>query len=359
MSDEIKKQETSDNVYIGMPGEVPSLSLDGEKKNMRRAFSRCGWAVFIATLSGFVLALGLGEIAANVEWLGNFVYNVNLYMYVNEAIIAITFLLGALALIGMPKKKPERKPVKVKSFIAMFCICASIGAIGNVIGNIILTVWNFITGGSAENPLTEVLMSVNPMSMIICVAILAPVLEEFFFRKLLLDRMYPYGERTAILVSAIAFGLFHQNFSQFFYAFGIGLVLGYLYCKTGSYKAVTLLHMAFNFIFGVIPSILSKDVLTFAEEMETIAGSNTDALVSLMIRYALPLALYFIYLLVSGAFDIAGIVLFCMNAKKIKVEKSESALPVEDRVLAVTVNVGVILALVLLIFLTVLSLFSL
>lgn len=361
MSEEIKNQEIIDNACIDMPTETSAISLDCERKNMRRAFSRCGWAVFIATLSGCLLAVGLSRLSAMIEseWLNALLYNVNNYLYVNEALIAITFLLGALALIGMPKKKPERKPVKPKSFLAMFCICATIGAVGNVIGNIILNVWNLVTGGSATNPLTDVLMSVSPLSMFICTAILAPVLEEFFFRKLLIDRMYPYGELTAILVSAVAFGLFHQNFSQFFYAFGIGLVLGYLYCKTGSYKAVTLLHMVFNLILGVVPAILSKYVLAFSEEMGAFTSQSFDELMPLLVAYALPLALYLIYLLVNGTLNVLGVVLICINAKKIKVGKSESALPAGDRVLAVIINVGVILALALLMFLTVLSLLPL
>lgn len=358
MSEEIKNQEIIDNACIDMLTETSAISLDCERKNMRRVFSRCGWAVFIATLSGYLLAVGLSRLSAMIEseWLNALLYNVNNYLYVNEVLIAISFLLGALALLGMPKKVPERKPVKVKRFMVLFCVCATIGAIGNLIGNIILTVWNLITGGSASNPLTDVVMNVSPLSMLICMAILAPILEEFFFRKLLIDRMYRYGELTAILVSAVAFGLFHQNFSQFFYAFGIGVVLGYLYCKTGSYRAVTLLHMVFNLFMGVIPAVLSRGVLGFAEKASALTEPSLDLMLPLVIEYALPLALYLLYMLLSGALNITGVVLICINAKKIRVGKSESALSVGERICAIVINVGVILASSLLAFLMFLSL---
>ena len=118
MSEEIKNQEIIDNACIDMLTETSAISLDCERKNMRRAFSRCGWAVFIATLSGYLLAVGLSRLSAMIEseWLNALLYNVNNYLYVNEVLIAISFLLGALALLGMPKKVPERKPVKVKRF---------------------------------------------------------------------------------------------------------------------------------------------------------------------------------------------------------------------------------------------------
>ena len=46
--------------------------------------------------------------------------------------------------------------------------------------------------------------------------IMAPVVEELFFRKLVMDRLLGYGQKTAIIISGIMFGMAHGNFSQFF-----------------------------------------------------------------------------------------------------------------------------------------------
>ena len=84
------------------------------------------------------------------------------------------------------------------------------------------------------------------------------MIEEFTFRKTLIDRLRPYGETTAIFFSALAFGLFNGNFSQMFYAFGMGLVFGTIYEKTGRLRYSLILHMATNFIGGIIvPSMLA------------------------------------------------------------------------------------------------------
>ena len=39
-----------------------------------------------------------------------------------------------------------------------------------------------------------------------------------------MDRLLGYGQKTAIIISGIMFGMAHGNFSQFFYAFGIGIL---------------------------------------------------------------------------------------------------------------------------------------
>ena len=83
------------------------------------------------------------------------------------------------------------------------------------------------------------------------VSALAPLAEEFLFRKLLLERLLPFGEKGAVMVSALAFGLFHGNLYQFFYAFGVGVILGLAYVRSGRFWFPVLLHMGFNFMGSV------------------------------------------------------------------------------------------------------------
>ena len=64
--------------------------------------------------------------------------------------------------------------------------------------------------------------------------IVGPIFEEWLFRKQLIDHTRKYGEKTAILLSGLAFGLFHMNLFQFFYAFLLGLMFGYVYTRTSS-----------------------------------------------------------------------------------------------------------------------------
>lgn len=56
-----------------------------------------------------------------------------------------------------------------------------------------------------------------------------------------------------MVFSALAFGLFHMNFYQFFYAFGVGLILAYVYLRTRSLRYPVLIHMIINFLGSAVP----------------------------------------------------------------------------------------------------------
>lgn len=78
--------------------------------------------------------------------------------------------------------------------------------------------------------------------------LIAPAAEELLFRRLLLRRLRPYGERFALVASALCFGLFHGNLNQFFYAFLLGLVLAELALSTGCLWQAVLLHALVNLL---------------------------------------------------------------------------------------------------------------
>ena len=47
----------------------------------------------------------------------------------------------------------------------------------------------------------------------------------------MLNKIRMYGDKVAIITTAIMFGLFHANFSQFFYAVGLGVIFAYVTLK--------------------------------------------------------------------------------------------------------------------------------
>ena len=68
------------------------------------------------------------------------------------------------------------------------------------------------------------------------------ILEEFIFRKMVIDRIWQYGEKIAVVTSALIFALFHINLFQFFYALGIGLIFAYVYLRTGKLRYTIIMH---------------------------------------------------------------------------------------------------------------------
>ncbi len=87
----------------------------------------------------------------------------------------------------------------------------------------------------------------NKILGFLMVAVAAPVLEETLFRGVLLRALLKkFNPWTAILLSAVAFGIFHMNPWQFLYATVLGIWLGYIYWKTRSLFYPIIIHMVLN-----------------------------------------------------------------------------------------------------------------
>lgn len=86
------------------------------------------------------------------------------------------------------------------------------------------------------------------------VGIAAPILEELIFRGVVLKGfLKKYDPKMAIIWSAVIFGTAHLNPWQFVAAFGIGIVIGYLYWKTQSIWPGIFIHFvnnSFSFYLG-------------------------------------------------------------------------------------------------------------
>ncbi len=329
-------------------------------KDMRKTYNRCGFAVFGVAATVALASLALGMIVKLMGDAASGFYSLyqKYILLFNEAVIALSILIGALILFGTKSESPAKSKLPAKTFIMLLCVCFPIGAVGNIIGSTWLALWNALTGNQVTNQLTEIMLSLPIWQVALCTGLLAPILEELFFRKLLIDRLYRHGELAAILTSAVFFGLIHQNFSQFFYAFGVGVVLGYIYCKMRSYLAVTLAHVIFNTIMGVIPSIFLPKVLRLVEIITGMTDEAfMEALPGIVGEYGIALVCYLFHLLIMGALNIAGIIILLVNLKKIKIEQNAPEVPAAEKRKAVLLNPGCICAAVLLIVLMVSSLF--
>ena len=347
----------SDNI-IQTPESA--ITVDNKRKEkligMKKAYSRCGIALCAVSVFLFLTSLILGIVLKTATDEFKEFYSKYL-LYINEALIVVALAVGLCTLINAKGEAPKGERIGKGKFFKLMCICFAIGWAGNLIGTVILLIWNMFTGSNVTNEITGVILNTEPIQMLVCTGILAPILEEFFFRKVLIDRTHKYGELTAILISAAFFGLFHQNFSQFFYAFGLGIIFGYVYCKTGSYLTVTLMHMVFNTVMGVIPGLLLPRVLEFIERIEGIDMSELDEIVSLFARYAAPLAIYMLYALVILAVNIAGVIILLLNFKKSSFRNEAPELTSPEKRRAAILNPGTIAAAAVLIALTVATLF--
>ena len=158
---------------------------------------------------------------------------------------------AALLLRGQKSVIPS-KTLNARQFLIILCIVYFLIYAGNLLGRVATTIISAIFGNNMSNVVSTLITASDVLPNFVVLVLLAPIAEELFFRKLLIGRLSQYGERVAVITSGLIFGLVHGNLTQFFYAFALGLALGYIYIKTGKLTYTILLHAAVNLMGSIV-----------------------------------------------------------------------------------------------------------
>lgn len=324
-------------------------------KQARRDFSRIGvslclmvvvWYALATVLEGALYAAvgGKGEAPNWVTYVGS---GVPLYLI---AMPIAVMLMGKSTVIET--RKFDMKP---GLFFKLLLMCLPMMWAGSVFGSMLSMV---LSNGEATDRVADLAMQTNIWNVVFLV-IVGPIFEEWLFRKQLIDHTRKYGEKTAILLSGLAFGLFHMNLFQFFYAFLLGLMFGYVYTRTSKLRYSTAMHMIINFNGGVLaPWVLTRVDLDQLEKVsEAAENGNAAAMEQWASQNATGLAIMLVYFLLYGAVILAGFVLLIRNFRKAEFYIAPEELPRGTGARTVYGNVGMITFIVLTVLLTAISLF--
>ncbi len=206
---------------------------------------------------------------------------------------------------------PQKRSIGFGVIFGLCAICFALTYLGNFIGALVNTAIG------AENELQQLTVGTPLWANLLFCGILAPVMEELFWRKLLIDRLRRFGDLFAILTSGILFGLIHGNFGQFFYAAMVGTVLGGVYLYTGKLRYTVGLHMALNLVGGVYATEMTKLLqplsMLSAEEL----AANADALLA---QHAPALVMLGGYVLFAAIMTLSAPVAVVMMRRHIRFE---------------------------------------
>ena len=224
---------------------------------------------------------------------------------------------------------------------------------GGIAGNIIMGVLSEIMQYDYAFALNSMVIDTPIWFTFICTCVCAPLGEELLFRKLLIDRTRRYGDLASILLSGLLFGLFHGNLFQFFYAALVGMVLAYVYTRSGRYLPCVALHAAINFMGSVVNPAISKLVTPYlsgeALDEQAIAELLTDK------GFLLALPAYLFLVLWQYGMLIAGLTLFCTHLSRRQI--SRGSVPLEgETVSAPLANPGMIACVAVMLLLVVVNL---
>ena len=310
-------------------------------KQARRDFSRIGaslclmvvvWYALATVLEGALYAAvgGKGETPNWVTYVGS---GVPLYLI---AMPIAVMLMGKSTVIETCKF--DMKP---GLFFKLLLMCLPMMWAGSVFGSMLSMV---LSNGEATDRVADLAMQTNIWNVVFLV-IVGPIFEEWLFRKQLIDHTRKYGEKTAILLSGLAFGLFHMNLFQFFYAFLLGLMFGYVYTRTSKLRYSTAMHMIINFNGGVLaPWVLTRVDLDQLEKVsEAAENGNAAAMEQWASQNVEGLAIMLVYFVLYGAVILAGFVLLIRNFKKFEFYTAPEELPRGTRAKTVCGNVGMIM----------------
>ncbi|MBO5745023.1 MAG: CPBP family intramembrane metalloprotease [Clostridia bacterium] len=166
----------------------------------------------------------------------------------------------SLALVGFPvtfllllpkKSEPitEKGKMSFPKLLGFLATTFTAMYTGAFMGSTVSGILGVLLGKTSSEIVAGGLEGVPIYMVIIFTCIFPGIFEELIFRKLLIDKTRQFGNFGAVVFSSIAFGIFHGNFEQFFYATLIGFLFGYVYVRTGKIIYSMILHATINF-FG-------------------------------------------------------------------------------------------------------------
>ena len=311
-------------------------SFNGDLRAAKQQFSRLGLGAFTILAVATVLQLAAASIVEIVcpdgdgpSWL--------LWALTFAPMYLAAVPAGLLVMRKVPAAPSEKHDLRAVQIIIAFIICVFMMYAGNLIGVLVTSLLQTALGLTSANPLLTYVVDDALWLRILVMVILAPIIEEYIFRKQLIDRMNIYGGGLAVVTSALMFGLFHGNLSQLFYAFALGLVFGYIYLKTGRLRYSVGLHMLINFLGSVLaPALLNGIDFAALDETELADPAALTAVFAQLLPFA-------VYALGMIGLALAGLVLFCVKVRDVSFSPTELELPKGAKFKTAYLNVGMIL----------------
>ena len=305
-------------------------------KTYKKHFSLLGLMYFLGAL--IIIGVQVAVSMLVLAFAPSLLDNPNLSLLVSMLpTYTIAFPLTSLLIHQVPGVQMKKHNMKPTQLLGAFAISYALMYLSNLAGQFFTNIIGIIKGSPVDDAIADLVSELNPLTAFFVMVLLAPALEEWIFRKLLVDRTIRYGEGTAIFLSGLMFGLFHGNLNQFVYTFLIGAFWAFIYVKTGRLRYTIYLHMALNFM-GSIGSLFFLGAISTLE-----GGSSVMNGFHFLLGMLIPLAIVIPYLIVVFGLVISGIVLLVTNWKRFRLIPAELFIPKEKRFSVIFLNAGMIL----------------
>ncbi len=280
-----------------------------------------GFSVFAVVLSGLLFMIPNFQ---NV-FTENQLFSNALNMVYSIVIIFVPFALAALFLRkrGAMGDLPLGTAYHPKAAVLLVVIGVACCLLGNFATNILGSMFESIFGVTFTMPPDDTVIDSVPMFFlsVLGVAVVPALVEEFAIRGVVMQPLRKYGDKFAIIMSAVVFAIMHGNMVQIPFAFIAGLAIGYAVTATGTMWTGIAIHFLNNLV-----SVL----------MQTAADNLPENIASAAILGA--------EVVIFAAGGICA-VLYCKRyARTVSLSKGETLLPTAEKNKAYLCTVPMILA---------------
>ena len=295
--------------------------------NGKKSYSKIGWTYFIFTIVVSVLQMivlyGGPELFPQLGTTNAQMVLSTGTMYVTGMIVLNLCFKG----FHLQPYTLEKKNMSVGSFFKAFLMCYALLIISNLLGTFVTTFIGKLKGEALINPVEQLALNMSMPVLLLVTVVGAPIFEELFFRKFLLDRTVRYGELVSIVISGFMFGLFHGNLSQFPYAFALGAFFAMIYIRTGKIGYTMLLHAIINFMASIASVIVLKAVDLDMFDNLLYSTTPEEILSAFTMEGIMGMGVLLIYELAVLILVIVGVILWILEAKKFFFKPKEEQIP--------------------------------
>ena len=294
-------------------------------------FSRFGWFAFAFTLINISVQSIFSILA--YRFFPDVYFSYLFWQILPIAsMYAIAFPIAYTIIRPLPTVLPIDDKWKFKELVGGVCICMTLMIVGSYTSNIFINFFTSLRGSAIENPVEQSVNSMPLWATFVFVCVLAPILEEIFFRAFLCRKLLMLGEVYAVVLPSAFFALSHGNFYQIFYAFVIGCFFSFVYVRTGKLIYTIAFHMIVNFLGSFAISLVFKYV-------------DVDAILSGSFVMSLPNLLgligFILYELITYGAIIAGLVILFKKRNSFKLQAGILPPPEKKGASCVMLNAGV------------------
>lgn len=230
-----------------------------EEKSVAKKYILDGKGV-LALVGGFLAG---SFVMALLNVISMFVFNVNIqyhdyYLLLANAVGFLSAIFAFDYFICRPstgrKLNFNMSPTNLMTYFLIFPMMFGMMLIGEFITSQIPTTGPFF--GEYYQYFSRLMdqMTNDKATLILMAVVMAPLFEEIVFRGIIMKGLINKGTKpkTAIIISAVIFGLVHGNPWQFVGAVLLGSVLGLVYYKTKSLLLPILLHVFNNLCSAIL-----------------------------------------------------------------------------------------------------------